>query len=86
MVPFDVTMGKQRASITINSLFWFFVVTAGATIIGELIYQKWIAPNLNVLPNVPASWLPGSSNVVSTQTPSNVTTLPAPSTVGRYSR
>lgn len=54
MIPFNVKLqGGKSVGITWESLFWFFVVTAGATVAGELIYQKWVSPYLNQLPNLP---------------------------------
>jgi hypothetical protein len=53
MIPFKVKTSAGSVGITWESLFWFFVVTAGATIAGELIYQKWVAPYLSQLPNLP---------------------------------
>ena len=55
MVPFNVRVGGARVGITWESLFWFFVVTAGATVVGELVYQKWVSPYLNKLPSIPGS-------------------------------
>jgi hypothetical protein len=76
MIPFDVKVGGQRVSISFESLVWFFLVTAGATVVGELIYDKWVSPYLADLPNLPNSLLPtlssptSQANVVSVQTPS----------------
>lgn len=79
MVPFDVNVGGKRVGITLESLVWFFVVTAAATVLGELVYDKWVQPLLGDLPNLPNSVLPSNtalppatstSNVVSSQTPS----------------
>lgn len=53
MVPFDVKVGGQRVSISFESLIWFFIVTAGATVLGELIYDKWVSPYLKDLPSLP---------------------------------
>lgn len=53
MVPFDVNMGGKRVGISLESLFWFFVVTAAATVVGELVYQKWVQPYLANLPSLP---------------------------------
>lgn len=53
MIPFDVKMGKNKASITFESLFYFFVVTAVATTVGELVYTKWVEPYINKLPTIP---------------------------------
>lgn len=55
MVPFDIVNPntKQRSSISFESLIWFFVVTAAATVVGELVYDKWVAPYLAKLPNLP---------------------------------
>ena len=79
MVPFDVKINGKKVGISWESLFWFFVVTAGATVVGELIYDKWVSPYLADLPNLPFSTTPvvtqlppstGSNTVVSSQTPS----------------
>jgi hypothetical protein len=69
MIPFNVKVKGQKASISWDSLFWFFVVTAGATVVGELVYQKWVTPYLSSLPSLPGSLLPPVSRVVSSQTP-----------------
>jgi hypothetical protein len=53
MIPFKVKTNHGTMSISWDSLVWFFVVTAGATIAGELIYQKWVVPYLNDLPSLP---------------------------------
>jgi hypothetical protein len=53
MIPFDVHMHGKKVGISWESLFWFFVVTAAATVVGELVYDKWIQPNLASLPNLP---------------------------------
>ena len=53
MVPFDVKIGKQRVGITFESLIWFFVVTAAATVAGTLVYTKWVQPYLSNLPALP---------------------------------
>lgn len=68
MIPFDVKVNGKKVGISWESLVWFFIVTAGATVIGELIYDKWVSPYLADLPS-----LPGLSNgpaPVSIQTPS----------------
>ncbi len=65
MIPFKVKTSGGSVGITWESLFWFFVVTAGATVVGELVYQKWVQPYLNKLPSLPMR---------------TVNTLPAPST------
>jgi hypothetical protein len=76
MVPFDVKINGKKVGISWESLFWFFVVTAGATVVGELVYEKWVSPYLNSLPSLPSSLLPQqaalppASSVVSSQTPS----------------
>jgi hypothetical protein len=83
MVPFDVKINGKKVGISWESLFWFFIVTAGATVVGELVYDKWVSPYLAQLPSLPgepatvavAPAIPESS-VVSTQTP-NVGRLPA---------
>jgi hypothetical protein len=79
MVPFDVNVNGKKVGIHWESLLWFFVVTAAATVVGELIYDKWVSPYLADLPS-----LPGASNdsvanpPVSIQTPSAI--------MGRMSR
>jgi hypothetical protein len=74
MIPFKVKMGNTSVGITFESLFWFFIVTAGATVVGELVYAKWVQPYLNRLPMLPNSVTgllpPAPGSVVSTQTPS----------------
>ena len=77
MVPFDVKVNGKKVGISWESLFWFFIVTAGATVVGELIYDKWVSPYLSDLPNLPSSLLPTTaalppSSVVSVQTPNAV--------------
>jgi hypothetical protein len=69
MVPFDVNINGKRVGISFESLFWFFVVTATATVVGELVYDKWVSPYLASLPNLPF----GLSS-------SSVPALPAPAT------
>jgi len=46
MIPFNVTIGKQKVGITFESLVWFFIVTAAATAVGTAVYAKWISPLL----------------------------------------
>lgn len=78
MVPFDVKVNGRKVGISWESLFWFFIVTSAATVVGELIYDKWVQPYLADLPNLPSSLTPTvaaapalpASSVVSTQTPS----------------
>jgi len=72
MIPFDVKIGGQRVHISFESLVWFFVVTAGATVLGELVYDKWVSPYLSDLPNLPF----GTGATPSTPP------LPTPSSVG----
>lgn len=82
MVPFDVKIGGQRVSISFESLIWFFIVTAGATVLGELIYDKWVSPYLKDLPNLPGSC--PCPAVVATITPaSSQAPAPAPAPLGR---
>jgi hypothetical protein len=78
MVPFDVKINGKKVGISWESLFWFFVVTAGATVVGELVYDKWVSPYLADLPNLPfgtpttaatPTIAPNDASVVSTQTP-----------------
>jgi hypothetical protein len=76
MVPFDVKINGKKVGISWESLFWFFVVTAGATVVGELVYQKWVSPYLSDLPN-----LPGTACC-----PKVVSTQPATAGVGYYSQ
>lgn len=56
MVPFDVKIDGKKVGISWESLFWFFVVTAGATVLGEMVYEKWVQPLLSDLPSLPSSW------------------------------
>lgn len=81
MVPFDVKVNGKKVGISWESLFWFFIVTSAATVVGELIYDKWVQPYLADLPNLPSSLAPlptvaslpatpAASTVVATQTPS----------------
>lgn len=78
MVPFDVKINNKKVGISWESLFWFFIVTAGATVLGELVYDKYVQPLLSDLPNLPNSILP-------TQSTSAVvgTVKPVSSTLGR---
>jgi hypothetical protein len=74
MVPFDVKINGKKVGISWESLFWFFVVTAGATVVGELVYDKYVSPYLADLPNLPGTTnapaiAPNDPSVVSTQTP-----------------
>lgn len=57
MVPFDVEIGGRRVGITFESLAWFFLVTALATLFGEIAYyyvQRYIPQ------------LPATNNTVAT--------------------
>jgi hypothetical protein len=67
VVPFDVKINGKKVGISWESLAWFFVVTAAATVIGELIYDKWVSPYLADLPSLPGA---NNSAPVSVQTPS----------------
>jgi len=75
MIPFKVKVGNTSVGITWDSLIWFFVATAAATVVGELVYTKWVQPYLNrfpMLPNSVTNLLPApptDSSVVSSQTP-----------------
>lgn len=60
MVPFDVEIGNRRVPISWESLIWFFIVTSAATVVGELVYNKWVQPYLTSLPNLPTSMLPAA--------------------------
>lgn len=77
MIPFKVKVGNTSVSITWDSLIWFFIATAAATVAGELVYTKWVQPYLNRLPSLPNSvtnLLPPASSdtsVVSSQTPAS---------------
>ena len=53
MIPFNVKIEKHAVGITWESLAWFFIVTAVATTVGELVYQKWVSPYLADLPSLP---------------------------------
>ena len=60
MIPFDVKIGGKKVGISWGSLFYFFIVTAAATTLGEYVYQKWVAPRLtastpNPNPNQPGA-------------------------------
>lgn len=79
MIPFDVKIDGHKVGISFESLFYFFVVTAAATVVGELIYDKWVSPWLTDIPNLgltpTVAQLPpsnGNGTVVSVQTPSQV--------------
>ena len=74
MVPFDVKINGKKVGISWESLFWFFIVTAGATVLGELVYDKYVQPLLSKLPSLPAS-LVGTTTPTTTATTSNVTQL-----------
>ena len=74
IISFNVKMGGGHSvGITWQSLIWFFIVTAAATTVGELVYQKWVAPYLANLPSLPpkiVNMLPAPNTaVVSVQTP-----------------
>lgn len=71
MVPFDVKIDGKKVGISWESLFWFFIVTTGATVLGELVYDKYVSPYLADLPSLPfgTPTTAVASNVVSTQTP-----------------
>lgn len=79
MIPFNVKVGGQKVSISFESLVWFFIVTAGATAVGSLIYDKWISPYLADFPSLPTNLFgsnqpalpPASGSVVSEQTPAS---------------
>lgn len=60
MIPFKVKTDRGSVGITWESLFWFFVVTAGATVVGELIYQKYVSPYLANLPALPGTTPPAT--------------------------
>jgi hypothetical protein len=73
MIPFDVKINGKKVGISWESLFWFFIVTAGATVVGELVYDKWVQPYFANFPNLPTSTpvaLTSPDSVVSVQTPS----------------
>jgi len=77
MIPFNVEINGKKVGIHWESLIWFFIATAAATVVGELVYTKWVLPYLNDLPNLPNSvpQLPSpSSSIVSVQTPSRFNT------------
>jgi len=46
LIPFNVNVGGTKVGITWASLFWFFVVTAAATVAGEYVYQQYVIPKL----------------------------------------
>lgn len=78
MIPFDVNMGdKKRVGISFESLVWFFVVTAAATVVGELVYEKWVQPYLANLPSLPGSVAaPAALPPASTNSSGNVLQFP----------
>lgn len=47
MLGMKVNRGVEKVGITLNSFFWFFVVTAAATAIGEWAYAEYIEPRLD---------------------------------------
>lgn len=61
MVPFDVKVNGKKVGISWESLFWFFIVTSAATIVGELVYDKWVQPYLADLPSLPGGTPPVQS-------------------------
>jgi hypothetical protein len=50
MIPFNVKIGGERVGITLESLIWFFVATAAATVFGEILYY-YIQSYLPSLPS-----------------------------------
>jgi hypothetical protein len=59
VIPFNVELGGKRVGITLESLIWFFIATAAATVIGEIAY-------FYVQTYLPA--LPKTNNTVNTST------------------
>lgn len=51
MIPFNVKIGGTKVGITVESLIWFFIATAFATVFGEVIYYYV----QNYLPSLPAT-------------------------------
>jgi hypothetical protein len=51
MIPFNVSRNSKGdvVGITFESLVWFFIVTAGATVLGEYIYQAYVLPKISTL-------------------------------------
>jgi hypothetical protein len=49
MIPFNVNKRGEVVGITFESLFYFFVVTAAATVVGEYIYQAYVVPRISTL-------------------------------------
>jgi hypothetical protein len=49
MIPFNVNRRGEVVGISLESLFWFFVVTAGATVVGEYLYQAYVVPRMTSL-------------------------------------
>lgn len=78
MVPFDVKIDGRKVGISWESLFWFFVVTAAATVVGELVYDKWVSPYLSDLPSLPAA---SDGDTAPSSPPA-----PAAAQIGWYSR
>jgi len=54
MVPFNVKIDGHRVGITFESLVWFFVVTAAATVAGEVAYY-YLQRYLPSLPDTSAT-------------------------------
>ena len=74
MIPFDVNMNGKKVGIHWESLVWFFIVTAAATVVGELVYDKWVQPYLANLPSLPFG-NSGGGAATPTQAASNVVQL-----------
>jgi hypothetical protein len=50
VIPFNVNVGGQKVGITFESLIWFFVATAAATVFGEIVYY-YVQSYLPTLPS-----------------------------------
>ena len=47
----QLSVGGTKVHISTESMIWFLVLTAAGTVIGELVYQKWVSPYLADLPD-----------------------------------
>lgn len=68
MIPFEVNVAGQKVGITFESLVWFFIVTAAATVAGGIAWY-YLQP---LLPSLPPSTPPAAPK----PTPSTTSTLP----------
>ncbi|MGH3431088.1 MAG: hypothetical protein ACRDQZ_26540 [Mycobacteriales bacterium] len=54
MIPFQVKVGGTKVWITLESLVWFFLSTAAATVAGSIAYY-YLQGFLPALPKITAS-------------------------------